>query len=67
MISATAKITRIAYCVLRIAYGVLLLVLKVKFNITLNRAISIDLAAGVHHGLILLVARSVSPLTTGLL
>ena len=47
---------RIAYCVLRIAYGVLLIVLKVKFNVTLYRAISIDLAAGVHHGLIIFLS-----------
>ena len=47
MISATTKITRIGILrigIFRIAYCVLLLVLKVKFNVTLNRAISIDLA-----------------------
>ena len=56
MISATAKITRIAYCVLRIAYCVLRIAycvfhiaLKVKFNVTLKGGIY-KRAAGVYHG-----------------
>ena len=44
----TYWVLRIAYCVLRIRpEGPR----KVKFNVTLKGDISIDLAAGVHHGL----------------